>query len=168
MIEKFYWTEDAVTRLKALRAAGKTGREIAAEMFVTRNMVIGKLTRLGLIGKDAPKYVQPKATSSKPKPPDQARLTVKPAPIKPAKPCDDLSIPESRRVRLIDLTRTDCRFPLGDPAKDDFAFCGAAVRAGSSYFGFHGSLCYRGKMLLISRSDARMLAAARRLAQATL
>lgn len=167
MIKTFEWTPDVVARLKDLRSAGKTGGEIAAEMFVTRNMVIGKLTRLGLIGKDAPKYARPKPESAKPKPPTPA-VVVKPAPIKPPKPADDLSIPESRRVRLVDLARTDCRFPLGDPAKDDFAFCGAAVKAGSSYCGFHGSLCYRGKMMTISKSDARMLAAARRLAQAAL
>lgn len=40
------WTPERVERLREMAAAGKSGSEIAAVLGVTRNMVIGKATRL--------------------------------------------------------------------------------------------------------------------------
>lgn len=40
-------------------------------------------------------------------------------------PPEPVAIPISRRVQLLDLTFNSCRWPLGDPRDEDFAFCGA-------------------------------------------
>ncbi|MEP6836508.1 MAG: GcrA family cell cycle regulator, partial [Bradyrhizobium sp.] len=42
------WTTERVERLKSHFEAGLSCREIAAEIGVSRNAVIGKLSRLGL------------------------------------------------------------------------------------------------------------------------
>lgn len=46
----FWWTEDKVTELRAYHLRGMSGSEIAREMGVTRNTVIGKLHRIGCSG----------------------------------------------------------------------------------------------------------------------
>jgi hypothetical protein len=43
-----FWTEEKTEHLKALFAERLSGSQIAAQMSVTRNMVIGKLHRMGL------------------------------------------------------------------------------------------------------------------------
>ena len=38
---------------------------------------------------------------------------------------DDLAIPMSERVTIMDLRESMCRWPMGDPTKPEFRFCGA-------------------------------------------
>lgn len=52
------WPNDKIDQLKALWKEGKSSGEIAKLLRVSRNAVIGKLTRLGLTG-DAPERTKP-------------------------------------------------------------------------------------------------------------
>src|SRR3954451_20688456 len=61
------WTTDRVEQLKAHFAAGLSCREIAAEIGVSRNAVIGKLSRLNLTRDKAGN--EPLVAKSKPKRP---------------------------------------------------------------------------------------------------
>jgi len=58
--------------------------------------------------------------------------------------------PPGRRVPLADLGHRDCCFPLGDPSKPDFGFCGARAEPGLPYCAAHAAMAYqpaaRGKM----------------------
>jgi GcrA cell cycle regulator len=45
-------------------------------------------------------------------------------------------------VRVRDVLRTQCRWPIGDPLADDFCLCGRPAVRGA-YCGPHGALAYR-------------------------
>lgn len=49
---------------------------------------------------------------------------------------------ESGGVTLMELTPKMCRWPVGDPRKDDFRFCGDYAEPGKSYCCQHHALAY--------------------------
>lgn len=53
--------------------------------------------------------------------------------------------PEQRATAktLLKLSKGDCRWPYGDPAKPDFIFCGAPVAAERSYCPAHCRMAYQ-------------------------
>jgi len=58
----------------------------------------------------------------------------------------DLAMPESRRVTILELGNRDCRFPLGDPAKEGFSYCGAereSIDSLKPYCSGHAAIAYR-------------------------
>jgi GcrA cell cycle regulator len=81
-----------------------------------------------------------------------------------AKPAVNANAPVKAAPQPIREGRT-CSWPIGDPSKSDFHFCGAKRDAGQSYCAEHISLAYqkgtkRGKTLshslsVASRSSAR-------------
>lgn len=136
----FPWTEASVARLKALREEHRTAgemKDILASEFgceCSRGAVIGKLRRMGLgtlsgvVNQNRP---QPKP---QPKP---SRIASQgfhgyrpgrklPAPRKKSAVTAIATVPaESFRCTLLDLTNESCRWPIGDPWKPEFRFCGA-------------------------------------------
>lgn len=46
-------------------------------------------------------------------------------------------IPVSERKTVRTLKMNDCRWPIGDPQRPDFHFCGKPKAAGFSYCDFH-------------------------------
>lgn len=46
------------------------------------------------------------------------------------------------RCTLMELTANTCRWPMGDPTKPDFFFCGQAPALGHPYCGFHCRKAY--------------------------
>jgi GcrA cell cycle regulator len=48
-----------------------------------------------------------------------------------------------RRLRLEEMRELACRWPLGDPASGDFAYCGLTPAKGRSYCAGHCRLAYR-------------------------
>ena len=58
-----------------------------------------------------------------------------------------------KRIKLSDLKDRQCRFPLGDPRDEDFAFCGCGAMPGIPYCSEHAKVAYQAatrKKLLIS------------------
>ncbi len=49
-----------------------------------------------------------------------------------------------KKVGILDLKPTSCRWPIGDPASVDFRFCGSDITAGGrgSYCSYHASVAY--------------------------
>lgn len=45
-------------------------------------------------------------------------------------------------VKFVDLDAAACRYPFGDPRKDDFGFCGMTQTEGSPYCADHKALCH--------------------------
>jgi GcrA cell cycle regulator len=122
-----FWTPEKIERLRMLWAAGKSARECGAALGATRNMVIGKVDRLGLKRPERPKVEKPIAE----RPKHQISLGLvkpKPAPSPPRLRADQ-PLPKSRPVSLLQLKRTHCRWPIGDPRESDFYFCGAVCGA---------------------------------------
>lgn len=56
---------------------------------------------------------------------------------------NNVVVPIFRRVPLIRLTERTCKWPLGDPLKEDFCFCGNDSPDTSPYCNFHQKLAYQ-------------------------
>jgi len=58
----------------------------------------------------------------------------------------------AKKISLMDLTERTCKWPIGDPATDDFWFCGLAVQQGKPYCEAHVSVAFQP---MSSRRDRR-------------
>ena len=47
------------------------------------------------------------------------------------------------KLKLMQLTKSTCKWPIGDPATDEFWFCGLQVQEGKPYCEAHGGLAYQ-------------------------
>lgn len=56
---------------------------------------------------------------------------------------NNVVVPISRRLGLTDLTERTCKWPVGDPMKDDFHFCGNDSPDASPYCNYHQRLAYQ-------------------------
>lgn len=136
------WTDEDIEQLRALAADGFSCSLIAAELGggKTRNAVIGKLHRLGIqkgkVRMVADRNAQPKVKR------DRNRFVPSASPLKPLPP--EITSPslEMRTVTLAELDYSHCRWPIGDPHKEDFRFCGADKEIDRSYCAFHAGLAY--------------------------
>ena len=149
------WTSERIAQLHKCVTAGLTCSQIAAEIGVTRNAVIGKLHRLGLTTGGRPgrrplglTQRMPPAPASAPR--RQTRLTRIFRAIAEAGPRvvpfpTEIEVPleGARRCSLLELAGGRCRWPLSDPGKADFGFCGSDAVAGFSYCAGHARLAYR-------------------------
>ena len=156
------WTDERVETLKKLWADGLSASQIAAELGgVTRNAVIGKVHRLKLSSRGrataaAPRPKKAPGTGAKPAP--------RPQPIRPVamgatalkaqfvaeavsrpvqRTVEDLSQPESRHLKLVDLTERTCKWPNGDPLHEEFSFCGHDSAETGPYCQYHSRLAYQ-------------------------
>lgn len=148
------WSEERIALLTKLWGEGLSCSQIATEMGgnVTRNSVIGKVTRLKLpkrlvtharanTSKRVPGAVPARRrpntprvpSNSTPRPP-QVIVDTTPAPEAPASLC----------LPLIELTATTCRWPVGDPRQPGFGFCGHDIAEGSRYCPYHRARSVRG------------------------
>jgi GcrA cell cycle regulator len=149
------WTTERITQLHKCVTAGLTCSQIAAEIGVTRNAVIGKIHRLGLTTSGRPgrrplglvARMRPQAPQM---PRRQTRLTrifraiAEAGPtVVPFPAAIEVPVDSTRRCSLIDLASGRCRWPLSDPGKADFGFCGSDAIAGFSYCAGHARLAYR-------------------------
>ncbi len=146
------WTPERVEQLRHFVVNGLSCSQIAAEIGVTRNAVIGKIHRLGLSsahppgasGRSCPPRPRPRRASS------HSRLmrlmfsegepltgaTKAPAPIESTQPCS-----------LLDLVNGKCRWPLeqesGDRRAGDLLFCANQSVPGLPYCTGHARMAYR-------------------------
>jgi GcrA cell cycle regulator len=146
------WTDERVALLSKLWAEGLSASQIAAELGgVTRNAVIGKVHRLGLSGRSKPASNSPKRAkrtrntyNSKPR---TAGTKTTPARVggqaSPKMVPQDLEEPVSKKLSLVELVENTCKWPDGDPATDDFHFCGNKTHEDNPYCEYHCRLAYQ-------------------------
>lgn len=139
----FGWTEDRIEILKRLWTEGLSGSQIAHRLGgVTRNAVIGKVHRLGLTGRRARHSTvrrerKPRGLNLPLRPTrvfnrrrqDVAALMRPPTQVQVVREvirrlAEQPVMEAALRVDLLDLRDSMCRFPLGDPQDESFAFCG--------------------------------------------
>ncbi len=132
------WTDERVEQLKALWTEGLSASQIARALGgVTRNAVIGKVHRLGLAGRAGPARAErPRSMSS--------RSVVRIAAPEPEIIEEDPVVLEDGKFATV-LTINDrmCRWPIGDPAENEFHFCGRNPKAGSPYCEAHARKAYQ-------------------------
>ena len=58
----------------------------------------------------------------------------------------------ARRISLMELTERTCKWPIGDPATEDFWFCGLSAQAGKPYCEAHVGVAFQP---MSSRRDRR-------------
>lgn len=126
------WTDERIDQLKTLWTHGLSATQIAARLGgVTRNAVIGKIHRLGLAGRATPRVSRPRP---RPRRVRNAAVTVAvtqvaaPAPAPEPEPIREVELPPGERHTILTLTERTCKWPIGDPAAEDFHFCGRAKR----------------------------------------
>ena len=162
------WTDERVERLKKLWSEGLSASQIAAQLGgVSRNAVIGKVHRLCLPGRAKAGGAAPArpAKRAAPAAPRQQNFTARTATRTITRaagatlireevdadlyqemeivPASNVVVPISRRLALTELTERTCKWPVGDPMKDDFHFCGNDSPDSSPYCTYHSRLAYQ-------------------------
>ncbi|WNJ94065.1 GcrA family cell cycle regulator [Bosea sp. 685] len=168
MNEAGAWTEERVELLKKLWSDGLSASQIAGELgSVTRNAVIGKVHRLGLSGraKNPAAASTPRASTPRKAPtrspshpmagahPGMTRGNNALAPQYAAEAdaeaeqetvlSEDVVVPFSERVTIMDLREYMCRWPMGDPTTPEFRFCGGRSQTGMPYCTYHSRIAYQ-------------------------
>lgn len=163
------WSDEQVESLKRMWNDGLSSARIAIELRAghSRNAVIGKLHRLGLMGKkNKPSAASKRAAAGTPRSPavrraprrtvaikalrtaaqPRTQTTLPPAAIEQttASPLvDEPAVRQSQVVLLEDLTPSNCHWPVGDPRSPDFHFCGGKAEAGHPYCAEHCRMSYQ-------------------------
>lgn len=115
------WNEDRLARLKHLWPQGRSAARIARDLGggLTRNAVLGQVRRLGLSTGD-------RRRPERPGPPTAVAAVA----------------PPTGSVSILNVRRTDCRWPYGDPSEVGFSLCGQRVSHGA-YCDAHAAVAYR-------------------------
>ncbi|MGB7831635.1 MAG: GcrA family cell cycle regulator [Xanthobacteraceae bacterium] len=138
------WTTERVELLKSHFEAGLSCREIAASIGVSRNAVIGKLSRLNLTRGKINAEPRPRTTgkrSSRSVPHLQYQMLR--AVYEGEPPVDNAPIASEHRCSLFELSKERCRWPISTPGAEDFCFCGNMPLDGMPYCSGHTRLAYR-------------------------
>lgn len=136
------WTPDRISDLRRLFEAGLTCSQIAREISVTRNAVIGKISRLGL---SRPVGDSSDRRRSAPRPEArQSRVRILKALRAEAEPpANEGACSDRPRCSLLELSPQSCRWPIGRPGTEDFGFCGNALVEGLPYCPGHARMAYQ-------------------------
>jgi GcrA cell cycle regulator len=161
------WTDERVELLRKLWSEGLSASQIAAQLGgVSRNAVIGKVHRLKLSsrgranaapvrqkksihGAGTVKVASRPATVVRSMPASigatalQTHFEVEPY-VRPApRPVENVVVPISRRLQLIQLNERTCKWPNGDPLSEDFSFCGNEAAESGPYCAYHARIAFQ-------------------------
>lgn len=132
------WPAERVRIAKFLWDAGHSGSEIARELGVSRNAVMGQAhrrkwgKRRELIGGREKRLKEGGGRKRR-----RVPLLPKPVALPPTPPT-------CKPVPLTQISAGMCRFPVNDPqSRGEFLFCGAPVMPGKVYCPFHCGIAYR-------------------------
>lgn len=131
------WTPEREAQLVTYWSQGLTLNQIASQMGddVTRNSVVGKVHRMGLEGRRVVAFgAAPCRELKAPKMPFKDTFSAETVVMDTFFPSND------QNCTLMQLTNQTCRWPFGDPATENFYFCGAVPVDGKPYCGCHAAL----------------------------
>lgn len=157
------WTDERVETLKKLWADGLSASQIAAQLGgVSRNAVIGKVHRLKLSsrGRATSAASRPKKAASSGAGVRRTRSTrpvtatvgatalkvqydAEPVARQDLRPIENVVVPISRNLKLVELSEHTCKWPNGDPLSEDFSFCGNEAGESGPYCAYHSRLAYQ-------------------------
>ena len=138
------WTDERVELLKGHFAAGLSCREIANEIGVSRNAVIGKLSRLNLTREKNVKLRRDDSKRSRTKSVPRLQYRMLRKLFTEAEPVSEPEIIASEQhCSLLELSEERCRWPISSPGEKDFCFCGNRPLDGLPYCAGHSRLAYQ-------------------------
>ena len=139
------WTTERVELLKQHFEAGLSCREIAAHIGVSRNAVIGKLTRLGLTRGPAnvEQRLRRPPRQRRPKSVPRAQYQMLQVVYANGQPVGDGPVASEQPCSLLELSEERCRWPITTPGAEDFCFCGNMPLEGLPYCAGHTRLAYK-------------------------
>jgi GcrA cell cycle regulator len=140
------WNEERIEALTKMWREGLSASQVARQLGgVSRSAVIGKVHRLGIAGRDAP--TRPLGG----RPSTRIRATPggvrrNPSPRAPRE--QSISIPRAAfevgpTASIHTLTAHACRWPIGEPDKAGFGFCGRLRTGHPSYCAGHAPMATR-------------------------
>lgn len=133
------WTPELVTWAVAQWNDGWSAQRIATSLGMTRNQVIGKMTRLGL-GRSAP--AAPGCVTTQIKRPRPATPAVAAQVLVASKPIARAAQADAPTWTPPTAGSRACKWPIGDPREPDFSFCGSPAAPGRPYCGDHCRVAY--------------------------
>jgi GcrA cell cycle regulator len=158
------WTDERVELLRKLWSEGLSASQIAAQLgSVTRNAVIGKVHRLKLSSRGrtttaAPRQKKAPSSAGGGKSVSRASVTrsittsigatalqtqFDVAPVVRYRPAEDVVVPISRRLQLVQLSERTCKWPNGDPLTEEFSFCGNDTAETGPYCTYHSRIAFQ-------------------------
>jgi len=161
------WTDERVELLRKLWSEGLSASQIAAQLgSVTRNAVIGKVHRLKLSSRGRTTAAAPRqkktshgATGSKVASRSatvtrsvttsigatalQTQFDAEPVARYHLRPVENVVVPISRHLQLVQLSERTCKWPNGDPLTEDFSFCGNDAAETGPYCGYHSRIAFQ-------------------------
>jgi GcrA cell cycle regulator len=160
------WTDERVETLRKLWAEGLSASQIAAQLGgVSRNAVIGKVHRLKLSsrgrataaparqkkaqGAGGGKSVTRSATVTRTVTTSigatalQQQFDAEPVARQYLRPVENVVVPISRRLQLVQLNERTCKWPNGDPLSEDFHFCGNESAESGPYCTYHAKIAFQ-------------------------
>jgi GcrA cell cycle regulator len=160
------WTDERVELLRKLWSEGLSASQIAAQLgSVTRNAVIGKVHRLKLSsrGRTTAAPARQKKTVSAGSGVKstsraasvtrsvtsigatalQTQFDAEPVARYQMRPVENVVVPISRRLELVQLSERTCKWPNGDPLSEEFSFCGNDCADTGPYCGYHSRIAFQ-------------------------
>jgi GcrA cell cycle regulator len=133
------WTAERTDELKALWSDGLSAGAIARILGdITRNGVIGKVHRLGLIGAGRPEHAKSDVVPLEPKAEVKPKLEA-PKSIE----MEPLRFEDGTFATLENINDRMCHWPIGDPCDANFHYCGLKRKPRSPYCEVHARKAYQ-------------------------
>jgi GcrA cell cycle regulator len=140
------WTTERVALLKDRINAGLSCGQIAREIGVSRNAVIGKANRLGL------SRLKSVTSGHRERTGDRGVARSRNATLhrtllalwaKPPLAVTEAPEDSANLCPLFELQQWHCRWPIGDPTAENFGFCGNKQIDSLPYCAAHARMAYR-------------------------
>ena len=139
------WTNEMISQLKQMWKKGLTTNEIAKELGVSKNSIVGKVHRLNLTARPSPiKKREGDESAVVTQGPLKLEMNDETQTPKPTITINTIEVKAHQNtcLKLSELDSHTCRWPIGDPKDDNFCFCGKRVKAGQTYCDEHSAIAY--------------------------
>jgi GcrA cell cycle regulator len=147
------WDDERVAKLVKLHAEGLSCSQIAYALGhgITRNAVIGKVSRLNLPKRDGEriKVINRRARRKQAsvwgvsmRQAAKIKQQAEKAPAPPPEPYVEPITNEVATRTFTTLERGECHWPIGDPKLPEFGYCGCKAVPGQSYCAGHQARAY--------------------------